>query len=618
MKLLNILNGTLIVEVSESLKKKLLDKFKLETQDSQEDILKYIEGFEKYQRSLPADQRDITRYNYKNLKSLIDSIENTKTRKADMNSAITSVIRKSKENEEKVPLQELKLAVKKFFEIQSEIKNAPKNIEKYSYLKLVKFLEENYVNLLTQKLLNKFRTENQTLTNDAILFYITNYLQNYNNIPVETPSADLMTFTQFEHLIDEMIAKEGLDKKATADLKNIDTVYDDNDLIVFAPTAKDQCISLGHGRPWCTSRLGGGNLYYNYRLGNNKTLYYVLDKSRDYEDRFFATVILVDPRGGTAFADKTNAGRFSGHENMSWDEISSHIPKLANLKDLFVSRPLSDEEIEMRDKYKSTEYSGRYGRRLPGNQTPMEYFNSPREVELWMEINSPELADEDYASLTPELKKKYIALGFDLNARQVAASEATVLDYYAKKRIEKIKQSRISQLTEADIALLNSPIFKKIKAELKERFAQGLTTESGKKLKIENLRGGDVGKFISLYGLNDIFESLPTDMESITVFGNKDNPQIIEIPRSITRFKDLTTLNFSDNIISEVPDFICELKNLSMLGLNDNPQLTSLPECLGMLPEIEVINFKNSGVKEVPKSFENRMVTFGDGIWMTE
>ena len=34
MKLLNILNGTLIVEVSESLKKKLLDKFKLENQDT--------------------------------------------------------------------------------------------------------------------------------------------------------------------------------------------------------------------------------------------------------------------------------------------------------------------------------------------------------------------------------------------------------------------------------------------------------------------------------------------------------------------------------------------------------------------------------------------------------
>jgi hypothetical protein len=613
MKLLNILNGTLIVEVSGKLQKQLLDKFKLETQDSEEQIVKYINDFERLKQSLPSDKRDITRYDYKTLKSLIDGKEGSKVRKSDVNSAITNFLKREK----KLPLLELRLAVKKFFEIQSEIKNAPKNIEKYSYLKLVKFLEENYANLLTQKLLNKFRTENQTLTNNAILFYITNYIQNIGNIPFEMPSVDLMSFTQFEHLIDEMIAKEGLSKKASVDLKDIDTVYDDNNLIVFAPTAKDQCISLGHGRPWCTSRMGSGNLYYNYRLNHNKTLYYVLDKSRDYEDRFFATVILVDPRGGTAFADKTNSGRFSGHENMSWDEISSHIPKLANLKDLFVPRPLSDEEIEMRDKYKNFDYSARYGKRLPGNQTPMEYFDSPKEVELWMEINSPELADEDYATLTPELKKKYIALGFDLTPRQVAASEAVVLKYYADKKIEKIKQTTLRGLTEADIALLNSPIFKTIKESLKERFAEGLTTDGGKRLKIENLKSGDVGKFISLYGLEDIFENLSDDMESIAIYGNEDGSnQTIEIPRSLTRFKNLTQLVLNYGIISEFPDFICELKELTTIGLVRNPQLTSIPECIGLLPELEVVNMKGSPVK-APQSFEGRMESMGDNLWVT-
>lgn len=613
MKLLNILNGTLIVEVSGKLKKQLLDKFKMETQDSEEQIVKYIDAFERFKQSLDADKRDITRYDYKTLKSLINSKEGAKARKADISSAVTNFIKKEKE----IPLAELKSAVKKFFEIQSEIKDAPKNIEKYSYLKLVKFLEEKYADLLTQKLLNKFRTENQTLTNEAILFYITNYIQNHGDIPVETPSADLMTFTQFEHLIDEMIAKEGVDKKAEVDFKDIDIVYDDNDLLIFAPTTKDQCINLGQGRSWCTSRLGGSNLYYNYRLNHQRTLYYVIDKSRNFEDRFYATVVLVDPRGGTSFADKTNSGRFSGHENLPWDEISSHIPKLKNLKDLFVSRPLSDEEIEMRDKYKNIEYSGRYNRRLPGNKTPMEYFNSPREVELWMEINSPELADEDYASLTPELKKKYIALGFDLNARQVAASEATVLNYYANKKIEKIKQSSLSRLSEADIALLNSPIFKKIKADLKERFAEGLTTEGGKKLDIQNIRSGDVGKFISLYGLNDIFETLGDDMETIVVNGAKEGSiEPIEIPRSITRFKNLRTLILNGGIISKVPEFICELKGLTFVGFQDNPQLTSVPECLTQLPDLEVFNLKGSPV-ELSESPKGNLTNMGDNIWVS-
>lgn len=611
MKLLNILNGTLIVEVSEKLKKQLLDKFKLETQDSEEQIVKYINDFERFKQSLPADKRDITRYNYETLKSLIDSKENSKTRKKDINSAITEFIKK----EDKIPQAELKKAIKQFFEIQSEIKGAQKNIDKYNFLKLRRFLDENYSNLLTQKLLNKFKTENQILTTEQILFYITNYIENQANIPFETPSVDLMSFTQFEHFIDSMIAKDATEKKADVDIKDIDVVYDDNDLLIFAPKTKDQCISLGYGRSWCTSRLGGSNLYYNYRLGHGRTLYYVIDKSKDFEDRFFATVVLVDQRGNTSFADKTNSGRFSGHENLPWSEISSLVPKLTNLRDLFVSRPLSEDEIEMRDKYKSIDYSSSYGRRLPGNQTPMEYFDSPREVELWMEINSPQLNDEDYASLTPDLKKKYIALGFDLTANQINSSEATVLNYYANKKIEKIKQTTLDRLTDSDVALLNSPIFKKIKESLKERFAQGLTVGDGTSLEI-SLGSGNVGKFVSLYGFDEIFESLRDDLESVVIKGSPNaSTPIIKVPRTITKFKNLNRIVLQFNVIDELPDFICELKNLEMIGVSDNPKLTSVPECIAFLPELEIVNLKNTGIESVPKSFEENMANFGDGMW---
>ena len=191
------------------------------------------------------------------------------------------------------------------------------------------------------------------------------------------------------------------------------------------------------------------------------------------------------------------------------------------------------------------------------------------------------------------------------------------MKYYADKKIEKIKQTTLRGLTEADIALLNSPIFKTIKESLKERFAEGLTTDGGKRLKIENLKSGDVGKFISLYGLEDIFENLSDDMESIAIYGNEDGSnQTIEIPRSLTRFKNLTQLVLNNGIISEFPDFICELKELSTIGLVRNPQLTSIPECIGLLPELEVVNMKGSPVK-APQSFEGRLESMGDNIWVT-
>lgn len=614
MKLLNTLNGSIILEVSEKLKKQLLGKFKLETQDSEEQIVKYINDFERFKQSLPTDKRDITRYDYKTIKSLIDSKEINKNRKSEINSAITNFIKKDKGT----PAAELKSAIKKFFEIQSEIKKSPKDINKYSYLTLINFLQKNFEDLLTQKLIRKFKTENQMLTNEQMLFYINNFIQNFDNLPSETPSVDSMNFSQFEHLIDEFVAKQGVEKKSQDDLKNIDIVYDADDLLIFSPKTKDQCIRLGYGRSWCTSRLGGSNLYYNYRLRNSRTLYYVLDKSKNYEDRFFATVVLVDPRGGTSFADKTNSGKFSGHENLDWDEISSYIPKLANLKDLFVSRPLSEDEIQMRDKYQNIEYDSRYGRRLPNNQTPVEYFDSPKEIELWMEINSPQLADEDYASLPPDLKKKYIALGFDLTAKQIGNSEATVLNYYANKKIEKIKQTTLNNLSDSDIALLNSPIFKKIKEELKERFAVSLTAEGkGETLKIDNLKSGNVGKFISLYGLEEVLESMGDDLKDI-IISVGDSGNFLEIPKSISKFKNLRQINLQNNALDKFPMAICDVKSLQFLGLSNNPQLTSLPECLGNLPDLEVINFKDSGITEIPNSIKEKFYMVGPQMYQIE
>jgi hypothetical protein len=617
MKLLNTLNGSIILEVSEKLKKQLLDKFKLETQDSEEQIVKYINDFERLKQSLPTDKRDITRYDYKTLKSLIDAIEKAKTRKEDINSSVTNFIQKAKKNEIP-PLEALKRAVKKFFEIQTEIKDAPKDINKYSYLKLIQFLEKNYESLLTQKLINKLKTENQTLTTEQIFLYVNEYLQNFNDIPLETPSADLMSFTQLEHLVDSLISKRGVGKETKTYLEDIDVIYNDkNGFKVYAPKGKEHCIKLAHGRGYCIGWLGGANLYYRYRLIKNRTIYYVVDESLDYEDRYYVTVVLVDPYGKTAFADKTNSAPYHGDTDLPWSEISGFVPKLKNLENLFVSRPLSQDEIEMRDKYQGIQYNLRHGLRLPNNQTPMEYFNSPKEVGLWMEIQSPELFDEDYASLTTDLKKKYIALGFDLTAKQIASSEATVLNYYANKKIEKIKQTPLQKLSDSDIALLNSPIFKKIKEDLKERFAAGLTAQDGEKLEISNLKSGDVGKFISLYGLQEIFESMGDNLVDI-VINVGDSGDFIQIPKNITRFKKLRQLTLQKNAINQLPDFICDIESLQFIGLTDNPELTSLPECIGNLPNLEIISFKGSGINEIPNSLKENFYMVAPQMYQVE
>jgi len=163
------------------------------------------------------------------------------------------------------------------------------------------------------------------------------------------------------------------------------------------------------------------------------------------------------------------------------------------------------------------------------------------------------------------------------------------------------------------VDLLNGPMAE-LKQYFKPEFAKGLTAGSGKDLKIDGFGSGSVGKFVGLYGLEELFNSLPDSLEQIKI-KNKDNAgTIINIPPSITRFQNLKHLVLV-NCINTVPDYICQLDNLNILGVMSNPQLTSLPECLGTMENLEFINFKDTGAS-APKSLEsNGWSEMETGMW---
>jgi Leucine-rich repeat (LRR) protein len=203
----------------------------------------------------------------------------------------------------------------------------------------------------------------------------------------------------------------------------------------------------------------------------------------------------------------------------------------------------------------------------------------------------------------------------DLTPKQIASSEAAVLNYYAKQKIEKIKNSSLNNLSSADIALLNMPMFAKTKESLKEKFAEGLTVKNESKFVMNGTNDGNVGRFIGLYGFDEIFEALPQSLVSINIVGDGPGGTPLTIPRGITRFKNLNSLTLQKNAINELPDYICELKDLSFLGLTNNPELTSLPECIGDLEDLDILNLSGTNVQSLPKKLEERMTDMGNGIY---
>jgi len=580
-------------EISEKLKKTLIDKFQKETQDSSEKIGEYITQFDSYKNGLPVEKRDLGKYTYSELKKLIES---KKFQKQE-----TELYKSFKKKEEKIENAALKKTVRKFLEIKEKFGKS-KDPSGYKFLDFYKVINQVYPKYLSEILMEKFKKENTNLTDDILEFYIGQYITNFDELYEQMPSPTNLTFNEFEHYIDGM--DKGLAGEEKSSTEDIEVVYDKNNLLIFQPKTRDQCIRLKNGRSWCTSREGGSNLFYNYRLDNKRTLYYVIDQDKDYSDLNFAVVILVDPDGDASLADGSNSGRYSGHQNIPWKEITQKIPKLKGLEDLFKPSPLTSDELETIKKIKS------FGRNI--GQNPMETFGSEDMVELWLEIETPRLTDEQFGNITPKLRKKYIALGHDLSAGMIRIADAETRKYYIGKKLESIKTKSLSQLSEVDIAILNLPGMAKLKEELKSKFATDFVSDNDVVIKIPSQKEG---KFIALYGFDELIDKLPETIEALSVINTEKTGQNFSIPLTFTKFRNLRNLVLS-NIITELPENIGDLKNLESILLQDNTELKTLPKSILTLENLEMIVLRrNSPDFQLPEGFEEHFDTVGDGFY---
>jgi hypothetical protein len=162
------------------------------------------------------------------------------------------------------------------------------------------------------------------------------------------------------------------------------------------------------------------------------------------------------------------------------------------------------------------------------------------------------------------------------------------------------------------VQLLNGPM-SELKDFFKPEFAKGLTV-GGEKLVIDSFSSGAIGKFIGLYGLNDLIDSLPSTLKEFQIQNRDKNDVTIEIPESIGRFKDLNMI-LLDNCIKSIPDSICTLPKLRFLALINNPKLVEIPECVTELPSLYFLNLKGSNNVRIPDSVKAKGTDMGGGMW---
>jgi hypothetical protein len=162
------------------------------------------------------------------------------------------------------------------------------------------------------------------------------------------------------------------------------------------------------------------------------------------------------------------------------------------------------------------------------------------------------------------------------------------------------------------VDLLNGKL-KELKDYFKPEFAKGLVSKGEKKVNIQ-IPEGAAGKFIALYGAEEIFDNLPDDIVSMIIENKKTNATI-KIPPSISRFQNLETLML-DNVIDSLPDEVSYCKSLNFLSLPNNKSLKLLPDSIGTMDNLSFVNISGCDPSlRIPDSIADKFDDIGNGLY---
>lgn len=623
----NVTTKKILLEYPESTVKKLVDKFSKQTNDSEEDIKRTIADFERFKSSFSNEDKDIFRHSYDKIKSLINDKAVKQKSKKDLDGMVQEYITKYKGAD----LQLVKMNIKKFFEIKTHfpnLKEFKKDVSTYNPSELTALVDRYFTKFnnqgvnelivaITQKL-HDVTPDEDPMT--AILPRVKRFVKHFNLIPLNTKLSAFMTFEEFEHIVDGYTPMDESEYDVPEiDTSDVDIKYEDDDVLIFAPDQKHKCINIrkkyAPDRRWCTSWEGASNYYYNYRLNQNLTLYYVINKNLPTSDLNYASVILVDKYGGKRLADGSNSGRFAGGTVIPWNEILGKIPVLQGKEEYFEPKPYTDEDQDKLQKFKSYNLK---------TTDPLTELGGPQEVEMWLELRSPDLkstpnGDIIFGNLPEELQKKYIGLGNELSAGMVRALAPSAMSYYISKKKEKLLQKSLKDLNENDIEVILSKEMRPYYKSLKAKYSKELITNFDPDLVEIEYPNSPNGKYVRMYGLDHLFTLLPENMTLLQIENKSKDDIILKIPESISNFKDLGVLVF-DNVINELPKTIGDIESLRFLTLINNKNLTTLPETMANLVCLQFLTIKNCNINYdslSPKILEYFEPSDGDGEFWT-
>jgi len=150
---------------------------------------------------------------------------------------------------------------------------------------------------------------------------------------------------KFQHPNHLKETHDNIDSVELNDISKDDAIYNENGLVIYEGDSKEKCILYGKGENWCISRKDLTNTFNSYRyMMNEPNFYFIFDADKKESNPFKKIVLLITKDGKYIIANRDNSGNYDGNNLITWSNILRYQPKLKNIKHLFKSKPLTDEE----------------------------------------------------------------------------------------------------------------------------------------------------------------------------------------------------------------------------------------------------------------------------------
>lgn len=154
-----------------------------------------------------------------------------------------------------------------------------------------------------------------------------------------------------------------------------------------------------------------------------------------------------------------------------------------------------------------------------------------------------------------------------------------------------------------------------LKEILQPEFVRGLTKGVNGDIMDINYPDSSAGKFVAIYGFDELFKSLPKTLTDFKFKNNSQEQVALDVPESLGELTDLTILQLT-NCVKTLPESIGNCKSLSFLTLTDNQNLVRLPNSIMEIPNIEFIALRGSNKNLIlPEGFEDRFDELGNGMY---